>query len=812
MDPRKALLEARIRSVKAGFVAALPEKGAAIAGHWRTLRHNGWDDQEGLELQRLAHNLAGSGGTFGFPEVSRTARELDISLGKILRAESSTRNIRPETILKLEEQVDSLLLVIKDALVNQDSPADTPVLTQIVAGPGKSVVVIDDDPFLRERMSALLEAAGYQVTAFETPAKAIPYFQEHQPAMVLLDLMFPGRRGPAFEVIAHLRGETGQRTPVAVISGHADFRSRMEATRAGADAYLAKPLEESRLLEVAAQLTDRRLDDGWRCLVIDDDEAMARQVAAWLCHAGLTAEWVTSPADSWLKVREFHPDVIVMDINMPEYNGIELATMLRQDAETTFIPIVFLTSDTDTRVRRQAMAVGADDYLLKPVDRLPLVQAVLAQARLGKRVQGRVSRLSRQAGGGGLSRHFFFNRLEWALDEAGEGMVRPALVLLALVEAPKVLETHGVLGMAALQQLWQERLEGLEEDVWTLLGENIVGLLLPRDTPSGHRMRVSAILSRLAVAPYSINGQEIASSACAAILNLRQGKAPAAVLLQAEQALGLALDGEPGTVIEAYVGDAGPIETSGTLPTDRLRVVYQAIATLDEEGEGNCDPVKSVLVRLADADGQLLPAGSLLADLEKSGLLPELDAWLLRQAHRILTSQIDAAQGLTLVVSASPQSLGSAVYLETLRALIAMSPMRNPRQRLVVAISEASAITHRSQVERLAALLQELGLGLMVNGYGGSINAAAILEQLRPLYARLDEGLGRRLEKTGEYLADDRALLETAEALGVTVVAGGIERAASLSGLWAKGIRWFQGYYIHEPESAPVSVAETVTA
>jgi len=74
MDPRAIRLEERIRQVKAGFLAALPETAARIRELWRSLRHDEWSGQAARELQLIAHRLAGSGGTFGFPEVSRLAR------------------------------------------------------------------------------------------------------------------------------------------------------------------------------------------------------------------------------------------------------------------------------------------------------------------------------------------------------------------------------------------------------------------------------------------------------------------------------------------------------------------------------------------------------------------------------------------------------------------------------------------------------------------------------------------------------------------------------------------------------------------
>jgi EAL domain-containing protein (putative c-di-GMP-specific phosphodiesterase class I) len=86
----------------------------------------------------------------------------------------------------------------------------------------------------------------------------------------------------------------------------------------------------------------------------------------------------------------------------------------------------------------------------------------------------------------------------------------------------------------------------------------------------------------------------------------------------------------------------------------------------------------------------------------------------------------------------------------------------------------------------------------MITNYGASASSISVLQQLNPQYVRLDEALTRRLEKP-EYLPADRILIETTTAANTMIVASGIENARSVSGLWAKGIRWFQGYFIQEP-------------
>lgn len=790
-------VEERIRSIRMRFIGALPQFIRDTSERWQKLRHTGWNPVLAKELQVFAHRLSGSGATFGFPEISRTARQLDISLGEVL---AQTSEPTPEHTLNLDRQVHDLLRTMRAGQEEKAAaPAEAPTPVEPAAKPGQLVLVIDDDELLRARLAVLLEGSGYRVATAADPDAATVMLHKIVPDVVLLDLMFPGRGRPAFDVVQTIRDLTGRRTPVAIISGRADFSSRLEAVRAGADTYLAKPLDQNQLLKVVAQLASSELD-GLRCLVVDDDELLARQLVEWLRDDGIIAESVSDPRDSWLKVREFHPDVVVLDVNMPECDGIELATLLRQDPQTSLLPIIFLTADNDDRTRQNAIAAGADDFLAKPITQAALIQSISTRARLGKRMQEQARRVTQQAPQqSGLSRHFFFNELERALDDADDGPVRMALVLMGLTEAPHILKDHGAPGLAEVHEQWETRLANASITQWSMLGENTVALLLPRDTASGQRTRVRKLTTQLSATPYRLKDKDIPSDLGVVIVHLSRSQATlSSILLQGEQLLGMAFAGGPGTIKEGFAGASGTeaADSSGQLPLDKLRAVYQPIVTIDGVGS----PVHAVLARVADRDGHLLPTGRFLAVLEKRGWLPELDAWVFRLAHKTLTEQIGANVAMFLVVHASTQSLSSAIYLETVRAVLAAEPMRNENQCLVIAIPESAGITHRTAAEQLAQALPAAGGGLMLTGYGSTTSSIAVLEHLRPLFVRLDEPLTQRLE-SGSNTPEDQKLLDAALAANTSVIASGIENARSLSALWAKGVRRFQGYFIQEPSA-----------
>ena len=107
-----------------------------------------------------------------------------------------------------------------------------------------------------------------------------------------------------------------------------------------------------------------------RILIIDDEEADIR-VLEW---AFQTAKYpnirsVTDSARALDVFREFQPDIVLLDLNMPEPDGFAVLKQLRETAPARdFLPVLVLTGQNTAETRRQAMTAGANDFLGKPVD------------------------------------------------------------------------------------------------------------------------------------------------------------------------------------------------------------------------------------------------------------------------------------------------------------------------------------------------------------------------------------------------------------------------------------------------------------
>jgi len=124
-------------------------------------------------------------------------------------------------------------------------------------------------------------------------------------------------------------------------------------------------------------------------LVVDDEESLADLIGSALRLAGYTTTTATSGFDALRSVKTGQPDLIVLDVNLPDINGFEVCRRLRRDGVQT--PVIFLTARDDLEDLRQGFRMGGDDYMTKPfsLEELALrVEAVLRRTT-GERAEGR---------------------------------------------------------------------------------------------------------------------------------------------------------------------------------------------------------------------------------------------------------------------------------------------------------------------------------------------------------------------------------------------------------------------------------------
>lgn len=123
-----------------------------------------------------------------------------------------------------------------------------------------------------------------------------------------------------------------------------------------------------------------------KILIVDDETDVTDLVAYTLKSKGFVVETVNDPNRSIGIARTFLPDLVILDVMMPDLSGIQICRMLRADAKLKKVPVVFLTAKAEESDRIQGLETGADDYICKPFSTKELVlrvQTILRRTREG---------------------------------------------------------------------------------------------------------------------------------------------------------------------------------------------------------------------------------------------------------------------------------------------------------------------------------------------------------------------------------------------------------------------------------------------
>ena len=147
-------------------------------------------------------------------------------------------------------------------------------------------------------------------------------------------------------------------------SDNNNLMSHLQGIRHHGEAFLSYPFESGEISEIIKSLSVIEPQD-YRILLIDDDESMGIYYSHVFHKVGIECQYEKSIEFILDKVTEFKPDLILIDYYMPECSGIELTQMMRQRIDIDFIPIVYLSSETDPLIHLESITQGVDDFLYK---------------------------------------------------------------------------------------------------------------------------------------------------------------------------------------------------------------------------------------------------------------------------------------------------------------------------------------------------------------------------------------------------------------------------------------------------------------
>ncbi len=423
--------------------------------------------------QKEAHKLAGVLGMFGRETGTNFAREIEELLAQ-------PDNLTPKKLPSLVQELDELLALSLD---DASPTANTPRLL-LIDGNGQLITEL-------QQLASTQGMGWYQVKNIQL---AQQWLQSHSPDLVVLNIN-QTIKSEDLTLISNLTALTPA-IPVIVITEADNLNHRVTVAQAGGRGFLVKPVNPTQIWDLTCQLLqgDRNLTTN--VLVVDDDPMFLSALRPLLEPWGIKFTGLQNPGKFWQVLESVGPDLLILDVEMPDIGGIELCQAVRTDQKWQSLPILFLTSHGDRETIERVFAAGADDYVSKPV----------VGAELLTRITNRLERnsllknISTKDPLTGISNYAESTRnLDNLFTQAQENNTPVCLAMLTVAELGNLNFQYGhIIGDRVLQRwgrLIQKVFRGGEVLGYWGNGEFIVGM--PGLNKTQAKERVSEILAIL---------------------------------------------------------------------------------------------------------------------------------------------------------------------------------------------------------------------------------------------------------------------------------------------------------------------------
>ncbi len=437
------------------------------------------------------HRLAGSGGSYGFPRVTEIARSMEHWI-------VSETPPTPADADRFDQAVEELGTAFDEVPVIVPPPT---VLGRI-PGFGYRALLLMGESGLRSQLVDSLGEAGFLVVFRSDATDPWNVPPSERPDLVVIGTDIdsdPLKTAHYWSAVP-----SPDRPRAVVLADPANMIDRLHGAAAGVDAFFGLNALPRGLVQYARALAQIGAKPA-SVMVVEDDPSQAQLCATWLRE--ISADVTTFGSAQAARNALLHeaPDIVLLDIDLPDIDGYALARLMRQDPRLALVPIVFLTARQTLADRMAGLRAGADDFLAKPVDRDHLLQLVLTRTERGRRVRELVHRDGLT---GALNHATLMSELDHAISFSARHGEALSFLMLDLDHFKRVNDTHGhMVGDQVLMHtasVFRNNIRG--SDMLGRYGGEEFGIILRRCPPANARAIAEKLRAALEATPMRNSG------------------------------------------------------------------------------------------------------------------------------------------------------------------------------------------------------------------------------------------------------------------------------------------------------------------
>jgi len=434
------------------------------------------------------------------------------------------------------------------------------------------ILIVDDNPLNVKLLAARLTREYYAVLTANNGKEALALAQQEPPDLILLDVMMPEMDG--YETCRRLRADPRtQHIPVIMVTALSDTEDRIKGLDAGAQDFLSKPIHDVALFaRVRSLLRLKMVTDEWRLrhatsssfgitpvqtedpivadnphiLLVIDDALEREHIRKALSPLNPTIHHVTKTTEAKATAQTHNFDLVICSLSLQQDDGLRICPELRGHEETRHLPILLLGDQSDYDRVARGLDLGANDYLLQPIDDVELLARVGNQVKfrrsyeeLKKSYEQSLSLALTDPLTGSFNRRYFDNHLPRLMQRCSTLHKPMALLVLDVDHFKHINDSYGhAAGDSVLQELANRLLYNLRPSDFVARygGEEFVVVLPETDVATAHSI-ASRLLETVGLKPFKLGeNSENTITISIGMATMQNDDTPALLFHRADQA------------------------------------------------------------------------------------------------------------------------------------------------------------------------------------------------------------------------------------------------------------------------------------
>lgn len=499
-----------MKSLQQGYIDQLKSMFTEIIQLKNILTSSKADEASIRRLSTMVHTLSGLGTTVGFPNISESGRRLDALLQagtKLLGNEGETQKASLVSYLEEFERACHQAIMsetLSDKGKKTMEPNNASAQTQ-----GKTVCILAKEGRPLHDIDKQLKHFGYTISCTSNIEEFKASVMHLNPHVVIA---YSDLSEADVELLKNMpKPESGRpfAAQTIIISSQDNFNARLAGVRLGAQGFFPENTDVIQIVDKIEQLVAKfSIPPTYHVLVVDDDDIQVRFYTHVLQSAGIMTTVIGEPHEALEVIANQSIDLVLMDFIMPDCNGQELATIIRQHEKYVSLPIIFLSARDDLEQLLINTGLGIDDFLVKPVTGDQLVSVVRSRAQRSAELQ---VLMARDSFTGLLNHAHFMDMLAMELGQVKRFKTNTAYASIDIDHFKNINDTYGHIAgdhvIKSLSRMLQQRLR--RSDIIGRCGGEEFGIIMPDCTPENAALIIESMRLQFAEMTFKVDNNDI---------------------------------------------------------------------------------------------------------------------------------------------------------------------------------------------------------------------------------------------------------------------------------------------------------------